>query len=220
MKQKLLVAALFTVAATGAMAQSAFEGFFGQIGIGYESMNPGFTNGTLIGGDAAGEGYNISSSNTNSFSGNVAIGAYFGVTQSFLLGIGAEYSPIESSKANFTFSIPSYGYVEEGGTYKKKNSYNIFLSPAYVIDKDKLAYAKIGYTGLSAETTASDGVKDTYNFTGYSLGLGYKQIISGGLYGFGEVNYADYGSKSIGNEISGSAKPKTMNALVGLGYKF
>lgn len=220
MKKKLLVAALFYGATTGAMAQSAFEGFFGQIGIGYESMNPGFTNGTLIGGEAVGESYNISSSNTNSFAGNVAIGAYFGVTQSFLLGIGAEYSPIESSKENFTFSIPSYGYVEEGSTYKKKNSYNIFLSPAYVIDKDKLAYAKIGYTGLSAETTASDGVKDTFNFTGYSLGLGYKQIISGGLYGFGEVNYADYGSKSIGNEISGSAKPKTMNALVGLGYKF
>jgi hypothetical protein len=219
MKIKLLVAAAATVVASSAMAQSAFEGAYGQVGIGYESMNPGFTNGTITGGQAAGQGYSITSSNANSFAGNIGIGAYFGVTKSFLLGVGAEYSPLAGSSQNFTFSIPNLNYVEEGGTYKKKNSYNIFLSPALAIDKNKLAYAKIGYTGLSAETS-SDGQKDTFNYTGYSLGLGYKQIINGGLYGFGEVNYASYGSKSLGAEISGSSKPTTMNALVGVGYKF
>ena len=37
MKIKLLVAAAATVVASSAMAQSAFQGFYGQIGTGYES---------------------------------------------------------------------------------------------------------------------------------------------------------------------------------------
>ena len=63
------------------------------------------------------------------------------------------------------------------------------------------------------------GVKDTYNFSGYSLGLGYKQIIEGGLYGFAEANYASYGSKTL-IDTNGNLKPTTMNFLVGVGYKF
>lgn len=37
MKIKLLVAAAATVLASSAMAQSAFEGAYGQLGIGYQS---------------------------------------------------------------------------------------------------------------------------------------------------------------------------------------
>jgi hypothetical protein len=37
MKKKLLVASLLAFAGTGVMAQSAFQGFYGQVGVGYES---------------------------------------------------------------------------------------------------------------------------------------------------------------------------------------
>lgn len=219
MKKNLLIASLLAFAGTGAMAQSAFQGFYGQVGVGYESVDPGFSSGTVTSGTAGGRGYNVSSSNGNSFTGNIGIGAYFPVTSSFLLGLGADYSPFAGSSTNYTFSIPSASYSETG-SWKKKDSYTIFISPAYAIDKNKLAYAKVGYAGASTQLTAADGTKDTTNFSGYSLGLGYKQIISGSIYAFGEVNYAAYGSKNLGSDVSGSVKPTSMNALVGVGYKF
>ena len=38
--KKLLIATTFLVAYTGASAQSSFEGFYGQVGIGYQSLRP------------------------------------------------------------------------------------------------------------------------------------------------------------------------------------
>jgi outer membrane protein TolC len=78
MKIKLLVAAAATVVASSAMAQSAFQGFFGQVGVGYESASTSFTGGTV-----SGTGYSVSSNNSNSFAGTVAIGGYFPVSGSF-----------------------------------------------------------------------------------------------------------------------------------------
>ncbi len=208
MKKKLLVASLLTLAGTGAMAQSAFEGFYAQAGIGYESVTPSFT-----GGSVDGFGYTGTGNNANSFAGTIGAGYNFAVTPSFLLGIGAEYSPIAGSKANYTFTVP--GIVSATDQYNKKDSYNIFISPSIVIDKDKLAYAKVGYTGANV---TSDG--DNTSLNGYSLGLGYKQIISGGLYGFGEVNYASYANTNVGGGATGSFSFNSTNVLVGLGYKF
>ena len=219
MKKELLVASLLALTGSGVMAQSAFQGFYGQVGVGYESTDAGFSNGTMTTGAAAGQAYNISSSNGNSLTGNVGLGAYFPVTSTFLLGVGADYSPMAGSSTNFTFRIPTAG-VSETGSWKTKNSYTIFVSPAYVVAKDKLAYAKVGYAGLSSQVTDADGVKNTNNYTGYSLGLGYKQMVSGSIYAFGEVNYAAYGSKSLSSDTNGSTKPTSMNALVGVGYKF
>ena len=214
MKIKLLVAAAATVVASSAMAQSAFQGFFGQVGVGYESASTSFTGGTV-----EGTSYSASANNSNSFAGTVAIGGYFPVSGSFLLGVGAEYSPIPSSSANITLTIPAANPSTYSGTWKKKDSYNLFVSPAIAIDKDKLAYAKVGFTGANIEATI-DGSTNTTSYTGYSLGLGYKQIIQGGLYGFGEVNYAAYSSKSDGAGFSGTNKPTATNVLVGVGYKF
>ena len=89
----------------------------------------------------------------------------------------------------------------------------MFVSPGYVISKDSLAYAKVGYTGTSYKF-----VDNTDNLSGYSLGLGYKQIINGGLYGFAEGNYFSYGNKTTegGIKLNGNS----MNLLVGVGYKF
>jgi outer membrane immunogenic protein len=213
MKKKLLAAALLSAATTGAMAQSAFEGGYGQIGIGYESTSVSFSGGTI-----SGVGYSATANNSNSFTGAIGVGGYFPVSQSFLIGIGAEYNPIPGSSADYTLTVPAAAFSETG-TYKKKDSYNIFVSPALAIDKDKLAYAKVGFTGANIETSAS-GQTDTTSYTGYSLGLGYRQIIQGGLYGFIETNYAAYSSKNDGAGATGTNKPTTMNVMLGVGYKF
>jgi opacity protein-like surface antigen len=168
MKIKLLVAAAATVVASSAMAQSAFEGAYGQLGIGYQSSK-GKDNVSVNTFDSA-----------NGFASAVGLGYNFSVSKDFLLGIGAEYSFIPTSEANST-------YIDEDSTvnekYKNQNTYNIFIAPGIVISKDSLAYAKVGYTGTTYKFPESK-----QNLTGYSLGLGYKQIINGGLYGFAEGN--------------------------------
>lgn len=210
MFKNILISQLLIWTCTNAMAQSNFEGVYGQLGLGYESVSVKFTGGRTEDGFV----YNGSGDNSNSFSGVIGVGGYFPLTTTFLMGVGVEYNPIPSSSSNVTISVPSVNFSETT-KYKKKSSYNVFLSPAIAIEKDKLAYAKIGYTGLGIEVEG-----DKENYKGYSLGLGYKQIINGGLFGFGEVNYSAYSSKSDGDGLTGSNKPKVMNVMVGLGYKF
>jgi opacity protein-like surface antigen len=110
------------------------------------------------------------------------------------------------------------------GTYKKKNSYNFFISPGMALGNDSVAYAKVGYAGSKI---AAD--PDSTNFKGYSLGLGYKKNISGSLYGFGEINYVSYGNKTTASQgtilnlpasSTTTSKANTTNILIGIGYRF
>ena len=229
MNKKVLVAALSTVIAGSAFAQSSkFQGAFGQIGVGYESVDPSHASSTLTV-----NGRNIpvttSASNANSVIGTVALGWYQDVAKGFLLGIGAEYSPFGGSSSTMSVAtatrLPGQLASTNDYTYQMKNSYNIFLSPAMTVGTDGLAYAKVGYTGAQASMYNNL----TSNFTGYSLGLGYKQLFSAGWYGFIEANYASYGNQTVyvndppgGPTISASGTNglTSMNALVGVGYKF
>lgn len=90
MKIKLLVVAAATIIASSAMAQSAFEGAYGQLGIGYQSSKPKT--------DSIEESY----SSTSGFASVIAAGYNFQVTKDFLLGVGAEYSLLPTSQANLT----------------------------------------------------------------------------------------------------------------------
>ena len=204
MKKIIAIASLCGLAST-VSAQSAFEGAFGQIGIGYESTS------TKVTGAEAAAG--VSVGNSNSLTGNVSAGYYFGLTKTFLLGLGADYSPLASQKSNLTINGVVFG------NQKKTNSYNIFVSPAIALDKNKLAYAKLGYTGASTVQEIPGVFSQTINYRGYSLGLGYKQMFTNGLYGFAEGNYAMYGKRNIENN-GGAYQLSGMNFLVGVGYKF
>lgn len=210
----LLVTSMISLAAPS-FAQSAFTGFYGQVGIGYENSVPSYSGGTLY-GITPGPlySYGISGGTTDSFAGTVALGYYLPVTDSFLLGIGAEYSPLQGASSNATVSIPALKYTEYQ-SIRKNNSYNLFVSPAYAIDQEKLAYVKAGYSGATFEIGGYDIL-----YSGYSLGLGYRQIIKGAWYGFAEVNYTSYGNQNIASNGSGTASFKVTNALVGLGYHF
>jgi len=212
MKVKSLIVGIGFISLTASsFAQSVFEGFYGQVGIGYENSTPSYSGGTLNNSTYS---YGISGGTTNSFAATATIGYYFPVTGNFLLGIGAEYSPLSGASSNATVTIPALRY-SESQSIKKGDSYNLFISPAYAIDKEKLAYAKVGYSNANYEI---GGDNDTYN--GYSLGLGYRQIIQGSWYGFAEVNYMSYGNQNVATNASGTASFKVTNALVGVGYKF
>lgn len=219
--KKIIALASLCGLMTTVNAQSAFEGAFGQIGIGYESVSTKVSGGTATDDNGNPFAYTGSIASSNSLAGNLSAGYYFGVTKTFLLGIGADYSPLASQKGNVTLTSPEGSAVV--GQSQKTNSYNIFVSPAIAIDQDKLAYAKFGYTGATIKVTAAEagGPTDTFNYTGFSFGLGYKQMFTSGLYGFAEGNYAMYGKKDVpGEGITGTLQPSSMNFLVGVGYKF
>lgn len=222
----LAFAGIVTFSSMQVNAQSKFEGAYGQVGIGYESVAPSFSNSnfTVVGVGTA--PINTSISNSNGFTGVVTVGYMGAITKDFLLGIGAEYSPIAGQKANYSGSV--LGTSLGNGSYNKENSYNIFLSPATPVGTDGLLYGKVGYTGATIKDTFGSSSTNT-NYTGYSLGVGYKQIIQGGLYGFGEFNYMSYGNQTAtssatiaGYTVTSSitSNANAYNLLVGLGYKF
>jgi hypothetical protein len=224
------------IAITSAQAQSNFEGAYGQLGIGYSSINPSGGSSTLT--PPAGNSpssYNMANSisSSNSFNGIISAGYNFTVQPQFLLGIGVDYMPVAGQSANFSLSNSGLSPSTLSGTYKQNSLYNIFLTPGYAIEPDKLVYAKLGYSGVQIKTTSnSTGNSGTTNYTGYLIGLGYKQIITGGLYGFGEVNYTSYGNQTstvtgpwntapTGTyNLSATSNANAFNVMVGVGYKF
>jgi opacity protein-like surface antigen len=101
------------------------------------------------------------------------------------------------------------------------NIYSITLQPGYAIDKEKLVYAKVGYTGATASTNSESFGKASSTLSGYALGVGYKQVISGGLYGYAEFNYAKYSNVNVPySQLSGSINAAGMDVMVGLGWRF
>jgi outer membrane immunogenic protein len=225
--KRVILAASITLASLNAAAQSSFEGFYGQVGIGYQSVSPSTGSGNI---QTSGGSYSVTSTGVNSSNstGTVGVGYLASVTGNFLLGIGAEYSPIKGATTN---TINSGGGT---GTYQVQSSYAIFLAPAVSLEKDKLLYAKVGFASATTNTkdtlpydTGGDG---TFTNQGYILGLGYKQIIKNGFYGFVEGNYSalrstnygiggtNAGTPYVGNNTTGSIN--AYNFLVGVGYKF
>ena len=241
-KISALVLAMAGVFATSANAQSAkanaWEGFYGQIGVGYGMFNPTVSNGTAsIPANGVARGSPAftavtSATDVNNIStglANLSVGYNFGINSSFILGLGVSYYPGASSSATSTVNIKTAsGTLLDSGEarYNIKNLYSITLNPGYVIDKDRLAYAKIGYTGATIGLSSADIPYTTANLTGYALGLGYKQMVTASLYAFGEVNYASYGNKTASSTAYGvvpvttTLKGTGTDILVGVGYRF
>jgi len=176
---------------------------------------------------------NTPSTNNGTGQINLGLGYNAAVTQTFLLGIGVEYSTISSTfeSGQITGCGASCDATQK---YKVSNRYSVFLTPGYAIDKDKLAYLKAGYSNEKLQSTLNETAAfDTNNGAsfgsksvgGYLVGLGYKQMIKGGFYGFGEANYYSYSSASLNNNVGGvitnnNPKPSAYSFLVGVGYKF
>ena len=228
MKYHLPLGLVIATLAVPCFAQSKFEGFYGQIAVGYESISPTLTNTPIaVSGLSSTIPLATSISSTSGATGNVALGYTASINKDFTLAIGAEYYPINSQSGNYTSTLLGKTY---SGTYQKQNVYNIYLAPGMNVGTDGLAYLKVGYTGASIKSSqGSDSTSSTDNLSGYSLGLGYKQFFAGNWYGFGEANYFSYGN-SVDNQRapagtrtlswSTTLNANVYNFLVGVGYKF
>ena len=254
--KKLLVAVVAAGLVGAANAQSAFEGFYGQIATGYESNTATGLNSPITVG-VAGVSANIgngSASNQN-FGGVpliAGIGYNFSIAPKWLLGIGFDYSFLSQESSSFSYAGNIYGEngTLQGAKIKASNRMNIFITPGYEIDKDKLVYLKAGYSSIKVDATAPTSISDTTgsepittalggNFSntsktlnGYIIGVGYKQIINKGLYAFGEANYMSYNKSNFNSSFTipnsgGVSVTSTSNSglnsyqfLVGVGYRF
>lgn len=231
---KLLIVASSAFIASSAMAQSAFEGAYLQLGIGFDQNYISSTTADvgLFDYYSLSEPESFPSSSGGSFAGVVGLGYNFKLNENFLLGVGADYGFVPSSA--FNGGASSY-YIFTGTQTKISNRYNIFVTPGYVIDQEKLAYLKVGYSSQTVKVTDLTSSYGTYGNTigsgsanGYVLGLGYKQIIASGFYGFAEVNYYNYSGASFAGTVLSdgtmttgySPKTSAYQFLVGAGYKF
>ena len=232
MKIKLLVAAAATVVASSAMAQSAFQGFYGQIATGYESNTVSNSTGTITTTNATNNNVAFNGASASNMPLVVGLGYNYQASKEFLIGLGVDYSVLTTSQFNGSYNATAG--TQTG--YKVSDRYSIYITPGYVIDKDKLAYFKAGYSNQkrtwydNVSTSETNGQQvASGNASGYVVGLGYKQMITSGLYGFGEANYYSYSNPSWsyqtlsdgakGSNVTG-ATSSAYQLLVGVGYKF
>jgi hypothetical protein len=215
--------------------QSAFTGLYGSLSSGYE--NNTFKNAPLTIGNSQLGSATSSGAGSNSFGSApliIGLGYTFQIRDKITLGLGADYS----FNFNQTTGTVSGAFPNQVGNnswnYQISNRYSIFLAPGYDLAKDKLVYAKVGYSNQSISASASNQTLNgqslgSASVGGYVLGLGYKQVLNGGFYGFGEANYYSYSSANLSSSVSSggatfnsSLNPQTnaYNLLLGVGYKF
>ena len=237
--KKILISILFASTVSPLFAQSAFEGFYGQVATGYESNSYTSINQSIVGGGTTWTG-NASNKSTSGAPLVLGVGYNYGLSKEFLLGIGFDYSALSQSTGNFSYATINNNFGNTFTTYnqsfKVSNRINLYITPGYALSKDTLAYLKAGYSmqqlefsqGADPINRIESGFISTKNINGFVLGLGYKQMIANGFYGFAEANYMSYEKTSIngtfrsGGNLSDTSNPSlsAYNLLVGVGYKF
>ena len=231
MKINVLVGSFAVVLSCSAVAQSQFVGAYGQLSTGYE-------NNTVSSAQLTGTDYGSAPNKTNTLTTTstsaplvLGLGYTFNLKNNFTLGLGVDYSALTQD----TQSAGFYYFGDSRNTYDYKfsisNRFNAFIAPGYAIAQDKLFYAKLGYSTQSvqySQTNCCSSPSNKAQVNGYLVGLGYKQFITKGLYGFAEANYYAFGRPNLSSSYSDgpggtvSSKPNVnaYNFLLGLGYRF
>jgi len=254
MNIKLITALLALTVSAGASAQSAsvFEGFYGQFGVGYSSFKPSVSSATLISSQSPTTpvGMDALTNSSKSFSSALSAGYTWSLVPKLTVGIGADYQPLAGHSSSGSLSnstpptlqpapilcgacTPSRKAVAMPSnfatSYQQSNAFAIYIAPGFAPTPESMLYAKLGYAGTQIKSTVSGSGSESY-YKGYILGLGYKQMVKGGMYGFAEANYAAYGNEIHGTSgslaglatyaLNMTSKASTLSALVGAGYKF
>ena len=231
MSKLFIMVLVLSLGGVSAYAQSAFKGFYATAGVGMETFMPSADDVTLIvkNGPFAGT-YNRTTTypRTFDFTGILTVGSMSAITDKFLLGIGVEFEPIVSG-TDTVKTVGSAGNVTTS-TYTQKFHFNFFLSPAYALEENKLVYGKIGYSQSHSDVDFDSEQSPMHIAEGLVIGAGYRQIVTGGLFFFGEANYyhylpTDYTVSSVNSDgvvfVSDSKiSSGGFSAYVGLGYTF
>lgn len=224
MNKLKLLAAITTTGLLGLASQSAqaqaeaWQGPWVHAGAGVATFIPGFSGGQYMGASP----YSGSKKDINTAIASISAGYTLAIAGPWSLGLAATISPGTSPSADYAVLISTPRGITTGpGTYNVANIYSLTLQPGYAIDKEKLVYAKVGYTGATANTDSDSFGKASADLSGYALGVGYKQVITDGLYGYAEFNYASYSNVNVPySQLSGTINATGMDVMVGLGWRF
>jgi outer membrane immunogenic protein len=224
-KLSIIALALSSACIAASAQTSKFTGFFGQVGLGYESSNAWVSEEVF---NVGGSDYGVSSSvqRSNGFNLPISVGYSTDLNSTYSLAFGLDYNPNKRT-FNVNSSIPDLAYTFDPSTATVKDRYAVYLAPAYSLSRESQVYAKVGYS--RGKFVLNDGTGDHTNLSGQVLGLGYKSFINNNLYFYVEGDYTKIKQSSISGsqDVGGSTatysyhvQGNTLNTMVGLGYKF
>jgi len=216
---------IYTPQSSQAENSKGFGGFYTQVGLGFQSFTPNFSNSNYTITPST-YGSTTQANSAKNMTGTITAGYDFLVNSGFLFGVGAELSPVPGKSTSFGGATAGSNTIP-ASTYKVNNTYNLFVSPMFPIDKMTAIYGKVGY---SKANISSGPNLDSLGYSGYSAGLGYKTIVSGNIYAYIEGNYYNYGKVSDSGiaytsggtryGYSNSSTATSYNVLYGLGMRF
>ena len=222
-----LSAIALLASSTSLMAQSkSFEGV--SLGLSVSAIGA-----EISGSGTTGNG----SATTNSTSGSIgkvaeiaAIDASYGyaVGTNGLISIGASYTPGKAKAGSGTYTDGNSVGAQNGKlSVELKDPYTIYIAPTYVVSKDAALYAKIGYSHVDLNVSATDAAalsKKPSDLDGITYAIGSKIMLNPNLYLGVEASITDYDSisatKTVDTTSNISADVKVVQGTVAIGYKF
>ena len=210
---RMTAALTFAGLSMGAFAQAKnFEGMNATASIGYQSATTKLTDVNVV-------GLTVSDGSPAGAAVNLGLEYIASINDQYTLGLGVDTNLLASNSGGIDATIN--GVLLQSGKTKVSNSYSLFVSPGIAVSNETLIYSKLGYVQMTTKTDLDQGDLPSSTLTGYSLGLGFKQLMGKNTFLFGEFNYITLQSldgASGGNtyKTGGSA----MNGAVGIGYKF
>jgi hypothetical protein len=247
--KKILFSIAVVLSSSQLFAQSAFDGFYGQIGVGgvQSQINANSTDDTTLNTNP-----NINNKSTGTSLNGIASVGYSQSFDNYLQGFnlaGNIFYLIGNQSAgsvNNSFPSSSGGITESlSGKYQLQNTWGVSLEPGYYFTKDILGYLKFAYVSSTLNSsfscTASDsgclspsgskGVTSSFTtnktINGIGYGIGGKYEITKEIYGALDFLYVDY-TKSNQNinwiytatTANAGFKPQQYMGFISIGYKF
>ena len=209
------------------MAQSkSFEG--ASLGISVSAIGA-----EISGSGTTGNG----SATTNSTSGSIgkvaeiaAIDASYGfaIGPNGLISVGATYTPGKAKAGSGRYTDGNSVGAQNGSlNVELKDPYTVYIAPTYVISKDAAIYAKVGYSHVDLNVSATDAAnlsKKPSDLDGWTYAIGSKTMLTPNLYLGVEASITDYdtisATKTVDTTSNINADVKVVQGVVTLGYKF
>ena len=197
-----------------AVAQTTqWTGWSAQAGLGYQSIKHQFDQ--VVSDGAA---MDVTASKAGSLVGKVGLDYTWALNNSYVLAAGVDIG-LNNGKASELSVINQTNNTTESQQIKFRQGLGVSLAPGVLVDKNTLAYLKLGY--LSTTATLGDG---TSKETGHALsyGLGAKFLQGNDYFLYTELNYLAGKKKSMTADAATTGYIQSTGSVmtVGIGKRF
>ena len=197
-----------------AVAQTTqWTGWSAQAGLGYQSIKHQFDQVVSEGADMA-----VTASTAGSLVGKVGLDYTWALNASYVLAAGVDLG-LNDGKASDFSAVNQTTNAAESGQIKFRQGVGVSLAPGVLVDKDTLAYFKLGY--LSTTVKWEDGnSKETGK--GLTYGLGAKFLQGNDYFFYTELKYLAGKKKSMTADVATTGNIQSTGYVmsVGVGKRF